>query len=401
MANAAARPGTEDATPLAEHGRLRPPPEISVDMRKSHRSHPERATFVRLCAAAAVVMVTTASTSASAEESPYCRKVRARAGAQAALLYAPTVQAQAIKFPNNGTTDSGVTTGAGNQFRASVSFSPLDFYKGFRVASTADADCRHHESFITLQEVLAEGADVGRLPALRRQKELLEARQAVLDALVAKVNERFEAHLSSLLELAEVRGRVAELARKRAQVAGDVARLEALGLDSYRGMLSTLIDQSDRDAMTFEREASHVRSLDAWEFKFSGGIIPQDHPVDYFAVVQVGFNFGAFTHNAQESKYLDARADELKKAKYELHDQVRKYRDGIAIGVTQARRELAIVDKQLEQLTTARASLERAEAPGAAHALSLVEIDIISAESEQTLLTELTAQLSRFQETAK
>jgi hypothetical protein len=359
-----------------------------------------RASLIRLCAAGAAVVVTTASASASADESTYCRKVRARAGAEAALLYAPSLQAQVIKFPNNGTTDSGVTTGAGNQFRAAVSFSPLDFYKGFHVERTAAADCRQHDSVISLQEVLAEGADVGRLPALRKQADLLESKRALCEEIETKSNERFEAHVASLLESGEIRGRVAEIARKRAQVVGEIARLESRGVESYTGMLSTLIDRADQDAMTFEREASHVRSLDAWDFKFSGGIIPQDK-VDFFAVVQLGFNFGAFTHNHQESKYLDARADELKKAKYELREQVRRYRDQIAAGLTQTRRELTIVDRQVELLKSARTTLEHSEAPGAAHALSVIDLDVVSAESEQAFLTALIGQLSHFQENGK
>jgi hypothetical protein len=355
----------------------------------------------RLFGLGAALAVVATSFAAHADDAAYCRKVRARAGAEAALLYAPTVQAQGIRFPRNGTTDSGVTTGTGYQFRAALSFSPLDFYKGFRVERTAEADCRQHDAFITLQEVLAEGADVGRLPALRRQAEALEASRPLCEAIAAKADERFAAHVASLLETSEAHARVTELARKREQVAGEIARLEARGLDSYQGMLSVLIDRADKETMAFEREASHVRSLDAWEVKLSGGIIPQDQPVDYFALVQVGFNFGSFAHNAQESKYLDARLEELKKAKYELREQVRKYRQQIDIGLNQTKREIAIVEKQLAMLRTARAALEHSDAPGAANATALIDLDVATAEAEQAFLTTLVTQLSRFQETGK
>ena len=370
-------------------------------MRRCADSRSSRRALTSLASAGAALALVAIALPVRAEESSYCRKVRARAGADAALLYAPTLQAQGIKFPRDGTTDSGVTTGMDYQFRAAVSFSPLDFYKGFRVERTGEADCRQHDALISVQEVLAEGADVGKLPALRKQAALLEARRQSCEAIEAKSAERFQARVASLIETSELRSRVSEIARKRAQVAGEIARLEARGTESYQEMLSTLIARADKEAMAFEREASHVRSLDAWEFKLSGGVIPQDKPVDYFAIVQVGFNLGSFSHNSHESRYLDARAEELKTAKYELREQVRRYREQIVASAAQAKRELAIVDRQVAMLTSARESLEHSEAPGAPHALAIVDLDLVSADSEREFLTGLVASLSRFQENGK
>jgi len=73
----------------------------------------------------------------------------------------------------------------------------------------------------------------------------------------------------------------------------------------------------------------------------------------------------------------------------------------VAIAADQAKRELAIVDKQLEALTSVRTLLERSEAPGTPHALAVVALDVVSAESERAFLTALIEQLSRFQENGK
>lgn len=357
--------------------------------------------LARLVSVATCLALVGLAAPARSQESPYCRKVRARAGADAALLYAPAIQAQGIKFPNNGTIDSGATAGAGYQFRASASFSPLGFYKGTRVERAGERDCEQHEALLGVQDVLAQASDVGRLAALRAQVALLESRRTAWEAIAAKSSERFEARVTSMLSVSEIRSRVAELERRQIQVSGEISRLEARGAEADGRALSALVERAEKDAMAFERELSHVRSLDAWDVKVSGGVIPQDRPVDFFAMVHLGFSFGSFSHNAHESRYLEARADELKTARYELRDQVRRFQTQLRLAAGQAKRELAVVDAQIASLTSARTVLERSEASGAPHSLALVDLDLVFAESERTFLSTLINQLSRFQENDK
>jgi hypothetical protein len=51
---------------------------------------------------------------AAAQTSPYCRKVRARAAGDAALLMSPRIVVQGIRFPSNGQVEgsAGVVIGA-------------------------------------------------------------------------------------------------------------------------------------------------------------------------------------------------------------------------------------------------------------------------------------------------
>lgn len=362
----------------------------------SHRK-PLRKAIATVITACVGVMAVAAPASAEEAASPYCRKVRARASGDAALLFAPTVQAQGIKFPNNGTVDSGVTTGAGYQFRAAVTFSPLDFYKGFRVKSVGEADCQQHEDIISTREILMQGSDYGRLPALRKQVEFLDGHRADFDALSAKTEERVAAHVASLRDSAEVRSRVAALLRSREQSQGDAERLESRGVAMFHGSLLALVAAAERDAMTFEKEASHVRTLDAWDFRVTGGVIPQDRPVDYFGMVQVGFNFGSFSRNAQESRYLEARGDELKKARYELRNEVQKFQSLIKTASAQAKRELAIVDQHATMLAKDKASIEGADSTSAAQALAILSLDSILVESERVYLNTLITELARLE----
>jgi hypothetical protein len=345
-----------------------------------------------------VGVVSTASPLASADESAYCRKVRARASSDAALMFAPSVQAHGIKFPNNGTIDSGVTTGAGYQFRAVLTFSPLDFYRGFRVLRLGDADCEQHLAVEEAQNILEQGADFGRLPALRRQVAILDAKRSTWQALLAMNEERLAAHTISLADATEVRARVSDLELKRTRVAGEISKLEARGLESTRKGLATLAADVRAAAMRFEREASHVRALDAWDVRVTGGVIPQDKPVDFFGMIQVGYNFGGFWRNAYESRYLDARAEELRGSRHELEDRLSRFRDAMRSAATQARGELAVVEHSLTTLGTARAALEKSDAPGAPHALTVVELELVSIESDREFLTALLEELTRLQE---
>ena len=366
---------------------------------KARRRNPlSKQALVRLFAAGAALAVTATSSAAKADDSPYCRKVRAHAAGDAALLVAPTLQAQGVRFPNNGVADAGVTTGTGYQVRAALSWSPLDFYKGFRVIRMGDADCERQEAVVTAQQVLLYGEDYGRLPAYRKQGEFLAARRGAWNAIVAKNDERLEARVTSLLDANEVRGRAAELDLKVAQVGGNIGRLEARGVDDYRGMLSSLMSAVEDTSMRYEREASHLRSLDAWQLSVTGGVTPLYKPLDYYGVVQIGFNLGAFSRNGSETRYLDARAEELRKARYELREQLRRFRQQVRVTSAQAAREVQIVDSKVASLAGARQSLEHSEATNAPHAMAVIDLELMSAESERVFLTALVSELSRLEE---
>lgn len=366
----------------------------------SSRLRRKQRASARLLAAACCLGALVSATPASAdgpEGSAYCKKVRARAASDAALLYAPTLQAQGLKFPRNGTIDSGVTVGEGYQLRAALSISPLDIYKGVRVERVGEADCQYHEVIVSARELLAQASDHGRLPALRKQVDFLDARRPEWEAILAKSEERVAAHVGSLRDAAEVRARVAALVRAREQHAGEAERLAARGVETFHGSLPALVAAAEREAMRLEREISHVRSLAPWDVRVSGGVIPHDRPVDWFGMVIVGFNLGAFSRNAAEGRYLDARAEELRAARYELRDQVARFHAEVKGALAQARRELAIVERHASVLAADKEALESAEGINTAHALALVALDRIFVESERVFLTTFIAELARLE----
>lgn len=353
----------------------------------------------RLASAAVAALALAWSGSARAEDSAYCTKVRARAAGDAALLHAPSAQIQGIRFPSNGAIDTGPTAG-GNQYqiRGGLSWSPLDFYKGFKVTSAGDADCERHTAIVTAEELLLGGTDYARLPALRKQASFLSARRSAWETIVQKTDERLAAQIASLVEANDVRARAAELDRRVLQVGGEVQRLEARGIDDRRVMLSQLAASVEATTMNYERRVSHLRSLDAWDLRISGGVVPNATPVDYYGVVQLSFNFGAFSRNANETKYLDARAEELRKARYEIGSRLRLFRDQVKAQRDQTRQELAVIDKRSASLEEMRAMLSKSEASSAPQALAVLDLNMILVESERVFLTALMDELTRLEE---
>lgn len=353
----------------------------------------------RLASAAVAAFAIALTSGARAEDSSYCKKVRARAAGDAALLYAPRIQAQGIRFPTNGAVDTGATAGANQyQIRGALSWSPLEFYKGFKVTSAGDADCERHTAVVSAEELLLGGTDYARLPALRKQASFLDARRSTWETVVQKTDERLAAQVTSLVEANDVRARAADLERRRLQIGGDVQRLEGRGLDERRTMLSQLAASIEATAMEYERRVSHIRSLDAWDLRVTGGIVPNTTPVDYYGVVQISFNFGAFTRNANETKYLDARTEELRKARYELASRLRAFREQVQSQREQAKQELAVIDKRSASLEEMRVTLSRSDASHAPQALAVLDLNTILVESERVYLTALIDELTRLEE---
>src|SRR5689334_3650061 len=105
---------------------------------------------------AALLWLLGTSTVARAEDgsSGYCDKVRARANGDAALLIAPRVVADALRFPGGGGSDVAPSLDRELQVRVGLSFAPIEAYRGFRLMDASEADCAAHESLVRAQRGL-------------------------------------------------------------------------------------------------------------------------------------------------------------------------------------------------------------------------------------------------------
>jgi hypothetical protein len=356
----------------------------------------------RGCVAAIVVASAAFSTVARAEEAPasdsaYCRHTRGRSESDAAILMWPQVFAQGIHFPTNGVdlTTAGRTA---YQARVGVRFSPTDFYKGIVTKDVADADCAQHDVEISIEQMLIQVDYAGKLPALRKEGTYLDAHQTEWQAVAKKEEERFAAKVVSLVEFDGVRMRVMDLERRAAQVRGEADRLQAVGGERPRGTVASLERAYIARANERERRASHLRSVAPWALSLSGGAVPTDVPVDWFGLVELSFNVGAFKQGQAENKYLQAREEELKHARYEVVGRLHDFKVRLEGVRDQARRELAVLDRQVAMIASVRQTLQGSDAEGAGHALATLTLDQIVVEAEdiflRSLADELTAYLS-------
>jgi hypothetical protein len=324
--------------------------------------------------------------------SPYCRKVRARADADAALLRAPRLIAEGIRFPSNSRIDLGPTVGRGFQARAVLSFSPSDFYRGSVVERVGDADCRAHDAAERLRLGLEDVSDLGRLPALRAQAAYLEAHRAEWRALLAKAAEQLAARLVTAVEYHELRRLTQALERKSATVAGEIDRLQAgPGTAATPKELDALARVSVDESDASERAYTRLRALDPWAFKVTGGFIPPlgGEAPDWFGVAELSYNLGGPWHAQADGQAVAARAEEARRARYELPARVDDVKRALGAELSATRRELDSVEAQLTSTEGLRTTLEGSDAPNLANARATLVVERLDAESDRVFLRAL------------
>jgi len=331
----------------------------------------------------------------------YCNKVKARAASDAALLFSPQIQAQFIKFPSSSPTDATTTsTGAtgtnGLQARALAVWSPLDFYKGFRVENVATDDCKQHRAMVEAMNIIGvAAADLGKAPALKRQVEYLQSKQPEWQKIVSSTEDRLKANVIVLSDAMLVRASALALDRKLVEMKGQMDVITAKQYPDTTKYLSVLAQTIEESSMKFERESNHVRSLDAWTVTATAGLIPpQDNTgVEWLGVIAVGFNFGAFSHNYQDDKYLQARTNELRTARYEMRDQLKKFKDQVSATIDSTVAEIVVLETEELRLKGLYDALKLTSATATPALLNSIDLEQIDIESDRIFLEELKNQL--------
>lgn len=370
---------------------------------RSHRPF-SNALLARLGGLGVALAVVATSLAARADDSAYCRRVHARAASDAALLIAPTLRAEALKLPSalspGGHIDP-TPSGSSYQVRAGATVSLLNMYKGTRLPVVADADCAQHDATIAAEALLAQAEDFGRLGALRAEAKALDESRPAWERVAAKMRERFAAQNVTLLNLEDVETRTVALERRRMQIGGEISRIEATGLDAQKPNIAALAQRIDATAMKYESEASHVRSLDAFDLAITGGYVPpilDSKESDFFGVIQISYSLGGPFRNAAESRYLAARAEELKTARAETQGQLRLFREHVKAVLAAARGELEIVERRTVALRSTRAQLDGSEATGAAYAVAMVDLELVALRADEVFLAGYVRELSHVEE---
>lgn len=360
---------------------------------------------------------------AAAQDTAYCRQVRARAASDADLLMAPRMTVQGIRFPSGGRQlDTGPTTDGGYQLRTGLAFSPVDFYKGQATLRVGDAECRRHEAALVLDAALTHNLAASRLVALRGQHDFLLSRQGAWRALAEKSSVRFSQRIITVVEFTDVQRLVTALERKMVQVDGDARLLEARavaararGADpratgatagatltrptaapwsgARAGAVASLSisDLSQRylnEALQFEHEVSGLRQLDDWRVQVTGGVIPLE-PVEWYGALELSFNLGGLVRSAHEEAYVEARASELRESRAGVATRVAEFRAEARAVLEHARQDLELVERSLQVIRKTATALASSQADSAAHARDVLELEQFSIESDVAFLRAL------------
>jgi hypothetical protein len=306
----------------------------------------------------------------------------------------PTVAAQAIKYPATNVADPmAVQFGNGWQPRVALSYGLLDAYKGLGVMDVARADCAREDAANELRDLIQQKGDIGRVPALERELEVLRERLPEVHDLVAKAEARLAARLSTVVEVAELGRRALEIERKTTEVEGDLDMLSRRHARALRRPVRELLEEYDRSAIAYEDRAAHVRDLDPWKLNATVGVVATP-TADVFGIFEVSYNFGGIVRSGAESRYQDARADEIKTARYELHAQVTLLLSELDASVAQMREEVAALDGTLSRLNAMQTALEGSDAPSGAQVLAGLRIESIELEADRAYLAALIEQRS-------
>lgn len=336
-------------------------------------------------------------TTSIADDAPYCRKVRARAAAEAARLMSPQLVLQGMRFPRNlaglPLTELDTISTTPYQGRAGVAFSPLELAKGLTLARASDDDCAEHQARSELEAFVENAEGAARLPALRGQADYLRQQAPRWSELIRQQETAFEEHLITLFELNQLRVRTLALERRLVQASGEAERLAARGYQRPPLPAPTLVQRWSQHALLLERDLSTTRGLSVWNVRLSAGVVMSDRPLDWYGLAELTLHLGAVLQSGPDRRALEAREEELRSERASPGFRVSALERDLGLFREQSGRELALVEAQLAALASTREVLERAESPNVAWAVALLTCDQWVAESERTYLATLITEL--------
>lgn len=331
-----------------------------------------------------------ADSSALAQSSDYCDKVRARAKSDAALLIAPKLLGQALRYPTEAGVPVGVANGRENyQLRFGLQFSPVDLARGIATVDASDADCESHIAADQIQRTLDDAQAAATLSAFRAQAKFLEEQRSTWTSLLSQTEKRLSAQLITQSDLQDVRQTADALERKLAEVQGQVAQLEARGVEAPSSSLDELMHTYIDAELMRERGLSSTRNWSSWSLGVTGGaLLPLTAAtsVDWFGWVELSYNLGGLWRGSYESAYLKAREAELHDARSELAQRVEQLKHELSAQRDSAQRELTLLGKQLSFLDHTLTALATADTANTAQAHDLLELERLGTQADEIQL---------------
>jgi hypothetical protein len=331
---------------------------------------------------------------AQADESAYCRKVKARAAADSILLMAPKLSAEALHFPASTRPSLARESGSGGpglELRAGLSYSPIDAVRGKLLTSVGEADCQHHDAATQIDDVLLQATDRSELAAHRAEAEHLSARRPDWQGTLQDAERALAAGLLTLSELHDLRRSTRDLDERWLEAQLEVSRLEAR-LDGQREPRASAPQSLSRSylerAGELEQAVSKLRAFDPWSLQITGGVatLSDEQRPAWFGFAELTYNLGGLFRGSSEASYLRARDEELRQAPYERTSKLAALRKLVGAEYSNARRKLENTEAELTYLQQALGAFKGVDAASAAQGRTKVLIEQISVETDAVFL---------------
>lgn len=239
----------------------------------------------------------------------YCDFVEGTASANAATLAAPELFGQ---FGYIEQTPFAVTpTDTSNNLRAlgGMRWSITNLMVSRTVKSVARAECRKHRAQLQLRGQTDGLLGVAAGKALAAKLKVYEDASAEAERLLATAQAELDNRRLTVPEAYATRMRVEELRSAMAQTRMDLAAIPPQ--DPAKPITQAVTDYTDADAAV-ERGQAHLRSLAAYDVSVRGGadrfLEGPNARTNYFAVVQIGVNLGAFATGGANRRAAAGRA---------------------------------------------------------------------------------------------
>jgi hypothetical protein len=115
----------------------------------------------------------------------------------------------------------------------------------------------------------------------------------------------------------------------------------------------------------------------------SGGLAANTAiPVDWFGAVELSYNLGGFVQAAAEPRLLSARERELQSANYELSHAAAVVDAALTQSVEILKRQISVVEKEMEGLRAEQALLERSDAAGKLLLVAVVKLRLVVVQAQ-------------------
>jgi hypothetical protein len=308
-------------------------------------------------------------------------------------MMAPKLFGQFLRFPVSSETNPdadlypelGARGGNNYQLRLGMSWSAIDAYKGLRLGSASEPDCKAHAVKQDAQRALELAPDSVLLRAARAEYAKLRDGGEQTREVLERSRARYDQKLITLEELQAVESRAAAIEHRRNELSARIKQWEQRGVEELpAGGLKALEAAYVSAEMEREQALSSIKTLSAWDLSVTGGaLLPVGRSeLDWFGWVELRYSLGGLFSGMYEGTYLRARESELRRASYELPQRSELLVRQLSVERELVQQQLTLADKHSIVLASTLSALEATPSEVTGHARDSLLLDSLTAQGE-------------------